>query len=138
MISDMKSRWKPVASGVPQGSILGLILFNIFINVLDVGIECILSKFADDTKLGGVADTPEGCAAIQQDLDRLESWAERNQMKFNKGKCGVLYLGRKNLKHQYSLGVDLLGSSTAEGHGSPGGQQALHEPAACPHGQEGQ
>ena len=49
----------------------------------------------------GVADTPEGCAAIQRDLNRLEGRTERNLMKFSKGKCKVLHLGRNNRKHQY-------------------------------------
>ena len=93
---------------------LGLILFNIFINDLDDGAECTLSKFADDAKLVGVADTPEGHAAIQSDLNRLEKWADRSLMKVNKEKCKALHLGRNNSTHHYMLEATQLESSFVE------------------------
>ena len=63
---------------------------------MDEGLECNLSKFANGTKLGGEADTSEGCAAFQQDLDRLESWTGKNWITFNKSECRVLLLGRNS------------------------------------------
>ena len=104
VISSTKSIWRQVTSDVPQGSILGPVLYNIFINELDDGAECTFGKFAGNTKLDRVADMPEGRAAIQRDLGRLEKWTNKNLMKFNKGKWKVPHLGRNSPMQQYRLG----------------------------------
>ncbi|KAK4826443.1 LOW QUALITY PROTEIN: hypothetical protein QYF61_009140 [Mycteria americana] len=118
VISGMKSSWRPVTSGVPQGTVLGPALFTIFINDLDDGAEYTLSKFADDTKLGRVADMPEGHAAIQKELNRLEKWADSRSCSTRSCSRRIMFRSstrrRDNFCTNNSLHQDRLGATQLE------------------------
>ena len=81
-----------MTSGVPQGSVLGLLFFLIYINDLDNGIVSKISKFADDTKLYHSSRNPEEVLLLQEDLNRLVDWANTWQMNFNIDKGAVMHI----------------------------------------------
>jgi len=95
VINGEQSEFADVTSGVPQGSVLGPVLFLIYINDLDVGLSCNIKKFADDTKIYGQVNNEADCRKLQDDLDRLISWSVRWGMEFNVEKCKYLRISKR-------------------------------------------
>ena len=106
-----------VISGVPQGSVLGPLLFIAFINDLETvleGLQCTVSKFADDTKIQKIVNTPQEQEQMQQVIDSLVKWCSDWGMSWNAKKCSVMHYGTSNPHHQYKMdGIDLA-SVTSE------------------------
>ena len=97
------SQWIDVDSGVPQGSILGPLLFIIFINGIDEGIISDILKFADDTKIFREVGSRESREKLKTDLKVLCEWSDTWQMRFNTDKCKVMHIGVKNLEEEYFM-----------------------------------
>ena len=103
VIGGQKSDYRPVASGVPQGSILGPLLFVMFINDM---ISCIseetkIALYADDTKIWREIIDWDDHLALQNDINSLFHWACVNKMSFHPQKCKVISVRRKNMNHCY-------------------------------------
>ena len=108
------SDWTDVTSGVPQGSVLGPTLFLMFINDLEDGVQSIVLKFADDTKLYTEVTTEEGGEQLQKDLDKCTEWANQWMVEFNVSKCKVLHAGRTNRMKEYTMEGKILGKVQEE------------------------
>ena len=105
-VNGSESNWAPVLSGIPQGSILGPILFSLFVNDLPNEVASLISLFADDTKLYIPITSDDSTMQLQEDLWKLETWATMMQMKFHPLKCKVLVLGSNNKKAEYFMHKD--------------------------------
>ena len=90
-------------SGVPQGSVLGLLLFLIYINDLDYNITSNVLKFADDTKVFRMVNNDGDKQHLQNDIDKFVKWSEKWQMLLNFGKCKFLHTGHGNLDVNYNM-----------------------------------
>ena len=108
------SSWKPVLSGLPQGSVLGPILFLIYINDLEEGVTGNILKFADDTKLFRKVKEIGDKKKLQDDIDKLVKWSEKWQMLFNFGKCKCLHTGSGNTGENYEMGGTILSKTVKE------------------------
>ena len=104
-VEDQCSSWKPVKSGIPQGSVLGPILFVIFINDMPEAVKSMCLLFADDAKLFRNVNLREdtNTEILQHDVDSLTTWSGKWQLPFNIGKCKVLHLGRTNPCNRYKM-----------------------------------
>ena len=108
------SAWTAVHSGVPQGSVLGPLLFLVYINDLEDGVASNILKFADDTKIFRRVQTRQECRTLQDDLNRLDQWSAKWQMLFNQSKCKCLHIGRANGKEPYEMHNTVLLKTSKE------------------------
>ena len=102
-VNDSTSSWKPVISGIPQGSILGPILFTLYVNDIPAQLQSIISMYADDTKLFSALISNDSTNTLISDLKILEEWAEKFQMRFHPDKCHVMHIGSNNPQQQYTM-----------------------------------
>ena len=105
-VNGEESNWSNVLSGVPQGSVLGPVLFVVYINDLPETVHSTVKMFADDTKLFSDTSLEENYRELQDDIHTLTSWAKEWQLTFNAAKCKVMQLGKRNIDRKYYMMQD--------------------------------
>jgi len=108
------SKWANVSSGVPQGSVLGPLLFILYVNDLGTDLKSRVSMFADDTKLVSSTGSDKECDCLQDDLNKLIKWVDSWQMMFNIDKCKVMHIGAGNKLSGYTMNDKALESTSCE------------------------
>ena len=109
VVKGVMSEWKRVTSGVPQGSILGPIMFLVYINDMPEGVTGYMNMFADDAKIMRRVRNMEECNKLQEDLDKIYEWSKTWQMEFNINKSCVMRFGRSKYRphKDYQLGRNI-------------------------------
>ena len=115
-INNIFSNWQEVISGIPQGSVIGPLLFVIFINNLpDVIKNSHIFLFADDMKLFNPIYNEDNCNILQKDLTSAEKWSETSLLKFHPDKCCNMRIGRSSIRNDgYTMGKDQKTINKAE------------------------
>ena len=116
VVNGHESEWKNVSSGVPQGSVIGPLLFVLYVNDLPEVVSSMTYLFADDTKI--FTKTPGGCTQLQEDLNSLQVWSDTWLLRFNASKCKVMHMGKNEDNQEYKMGSNgkevVLGSVNVE------------------------
>ena len=115
VVNGSESDWREVTSGVPQGSVIGPLLFICYINDLPsvmTGCECKI--FADDCKVYRKIETTEDYNILQKNLDLMSEWSKEYMLYFNPKKCVVMHLGRNNPNKVYSIEDQILDKTEEE------------------------
>ena len=103
VLNTCSSSWSSVKSSVPQGSVLGPVLFNIYVSDMPRNVDSILLQFADDVKMFRAIKTTQDFHCLQSDIDKLVAWCKLWQLNFNVSKCNLLHLGSLHTFGEYTI-----------------------------------